>query len=173
MGDLSIAPVFISIGILLTSLMVLWLYKREGGGKDTLFSPKIFKFKDFDFSLATIFIVLIPMSGMMFTLPVFWQSVRHYDAFETGLTFLPYSITLFLIAPSMGKLASKVSPKYIIQSGIVLSMVGLWLMHDSFTVDSTWKSAALSIGVYGAGIAMVFSQIQNYLLSTVDKKYVW
>ena len=79
-------------------------------GKTPLVSMKLFQNKQFTTGAMVTGILSLGMAGLIFSIPVFLQSVRGYDALHTGYSLLPMSLTLFIAAPLGASLTGKVRP---------------------------------------------------------------
>jgi len=65
---------------------------------------------------------MLAQNGVIFSLPVFLQSVLSLDAFHTGLSLLPMSLALLIVSPAAGFLTKRVPHKRLVQSGLVVSL---------------------------------------------------
>src|SRR3954447_16660972 len=68
------------------------------------------------------------MAGSFFVLPLYLQLVLGKDALHTGIEIVPISITMIIAAVAGGRLATRISPRRIVQVGLVtlfVSLIGL------------------------------------------------
>ncbi|MEV4254574.1 MFS transporter [Spirillospora sp. NPDC049652] len=95
------------------------------------------------------------MSGMMFFLTLYVQGVLGYGALETGLAFLPTTVTVIAANRAVPWLLPRVGPMKVMVAGAVLTVVGMvWLTQIS--VSSTFLSVILGpVLLFGAGHGLV------------------
>lgn len=167
-GDLSVVPVSILVGIIVLVLFFLWEQRVQNKGNTPLVSLKLFKNRQFSSSSLTTAVMSLGLSGLVFSLPVFLQAVRQLDAFHTGLTLLPLSLTVLVISPIAGFLGHKLPPKYIIMVGMLINSISYLILRHGLSTTSTEWSIAPGLIIFGLGMALVMSQINNLALSAVS-----
>lgn len=166
--NLSIVPYSILVGALLLIAFIFWESVREQRKKTPLVSLKLFKNRQYTSGVLTMAVLALSMSGITFSIPVFFQSVRNYDALQTGTALLPLSLVLLVTAPVGANLAKKVSPKLIIQIGLFVILCASLLLRFLLNIDSTTWSLAPGLCLFGFGMGLVFSQVTNITLSAVS-----
>ena len=113
-------------------------------------------------------VLSLGQTGLIFSLPVFLQSVRGLDAFHTGLSLLPMSLSLLVAAPLSGFISNKVKAKYLIMFGLAVNSVGYLVLRQSLSVDATAQSLIPGFVIFGVGMGLVMAQISNLTLSAVS-----
>ena len=111
----------------------------------------------------------IVMAGFIFVVPVYLQSGLGYTAFEAGLAMLPFSIGTLLVSTFTTGWRAYVSPKTLIQTGIVLVGGGLLLLFEGTAPDQTIAGMALPMTVIGVGVGLLMPQLVNTTLSAVPQ----
>lgn len=164
---LSIVPVALFMGFLLLAVFVWWELRMEKAGKSPLVSMGMFKIRQFSAGVGTISILSLGMTGMVFALPVFLQSVKNLDALHTGLALLPLSVAILVVAPLTGALTKKYEPRYFIQAGLLINMLAAFILRRTINLDVTVAQLIPGLAVYGLGMGMVFAPISNLILSAV------
>jgi hypothetical protein len=89
----------------------------------------------------------------IFLLISYMQNVLGYSAWDTGLRFLPLTVTLFVVAVVTGRFGSRVSPGILLGLAIGLIAVGLGLVL-LVGPDSDWTVLLPSLIVTGTGMGM-------------------
>jgi len=171
LGSLSVVPVFILIGVVLMGAFTLWELHVERRKQTPLVSPEIFENAQFTSGILTTAVLSLGMAGLLFAVPVFLQVVRGLDALHTGYTFLPLSIALLIAAPMGASFGHKMVPKHLIQIGLLLTVISLILIHNAITPTATAWNFAPGLALYGAGMGLVMSQINNMTLSALPVEY--
>lgn len=165
---LSIAPITIILGVILLGLFALFEHKHEQNGHTPLVSLGLFKNEQFTIGSLTTALQALGMAGLIFSTPIFYQSILGLDAFHTGLGLLPMSLAVMFGAPFSIKLIKRFTPKQIIQMGFTLNVLGSILLYRAFSVDATVWSFAPGLILFGVGMGFGFSQLSNMALSAVS-----
>lgn len=165
---LSVTPWSIAIGSVVLTLFYYWEKRMELRKQTPLVSLEIFRNRQFAAGSLTTTVMSLSMTGMIFSLPVFLQAVRGYDAYQTGLSLLPMSLTILVAAPLSGFLSSKVSPKLMIQLGLLCNLIGVFVLRNGIHVDATSSDLAPGLIIFGVGLGLVMAQISNITLSAVS-----
>jgi EmrB/QacA subfamily drug resistance transporter len=167
LGGLSVVPFAILLGLLILTGFVLWERHVEGSGGMPLVSLKIFRNSGFVAGASVVGVMMLGQNGVIFSLPVFLQSVRNLDAFHTGLTLVPMSIMLFIVSPAAAALTRKVPHKRLVQTGLVINVVALLALRWALGVETPLGYLIPGLCLYGIGMGLVMSQINNLTLSSV------
>jgi EmrB/QacA subfamily drug resistance transporter len=169
-GGISFTPIAILVGLILLALFVIWEIAHEREGKTPLVSMGMFRNRQFISGATTTGLLSLGQAGIIFVIPVFLQAVLGLDAFHTGLTLLPISVTVLFAAPIAAMLTKKFPAKYIIQFGMLVSFISIIVIRQVLSptmrpIDLIW-----GLGLFGIGIGSVMGPINNLTLSAVP---VW
>lgn len=167
-GDLSVTPYAVGIGIVIIFLFILWEKYREENNHTPLVSPRLFKNKQFTAGIVTVSLLSLGQTGLIFSLPVFLQSVQGLNAFETGMSLLPMSLSLLITAPLGAVLGRKIKPKYIIHAGLLLNSISYIILHFTLNVNTTRADLIPGLALFGIGMGLVMSHVSNITLSAVS-----
>ena len=165
---LSVVPCLFGTGLLLLCLFVLWEVHTEKGGRMPLLSVKLFQSKQFSAGIVTTAVLTLGQSGLIFALPVFLQTVKGLDAIHTGLALIPMSITMLIMAPLGAALNRKIIPRHLIQLGLLINMIALFVLRSEISVSATAATLRPGLILYGLGMGLVMAQITNITLSGVE-----
>jgi EmrB/QacA subfamily drug resistance transporter len=167
LGGLSITPFALLLGLLILAGFVLWERRVESRGGTPIVSPHLFRNTAFVSGASVIGVIMLGQNGLIFSLPVFLQSVRGLDPFRTGLTLLPMSILLFVTSPTAAALSKKIPPKRLVQIGLAINFCALLILRPAFGVEIPLIALIPGLALYGLGMGLVQSQINNLTLSAV------
>ena len=167
LGDVSIAPLAVAAGLIVLTLFALWEWRLEQRGGTPIVSMRIFTNRQFVSGATVVAILMLAQNGVIFSLPVFLQSVKGFDAFHTGLALLPMSIMLLIVSPAAAVLTKHIPPKRLVQLGLAINVVALFILHAALTPNMAATGLIPGLAVYGLGMGMVMSQINNLTLSSV------
>lgn len=158
----------IVIGLVLIGVFAWWIRRRERDGKPVLVHPSIFRHASIWAGLPVLSTQTFAQAGLLFLIPLFAQTFLGLDAFETGLTLLPLSITVLLTSVATPRLGRRIYPKYIIQAGLVVLFLGGYLLSRALGEADSGADLALGLAVGGVGIGLVVGQLPNLILSGVE-----
>jgi EmrB/QacA subfamily drug resistance transporter len=164
----SISPFAIIFGLILLGIFAWHENNRELAGKTPLVSLGLFKNTQFTAGSITTSLMAIGQTGLIFAIPIFYQSVLGLDAYHTGLGLLPMSIAIMFGAPFALKLTKRFTPKRIIQLGFVITILGGVMLYSQLSIDSTPLVLAPGLFIFGLGMGFGFSQLGNLTLSAVS-----
>jgi EmrB/QacA subfamily drug resistance transporter len=167
LGGLSIVPFAILLGLLLLAGFALWERRVERSGGMPIVSPKIFENRSFVAGASVVGVMMLAQNGVIFSLPVFLQSVRNLDAFHTGLMLLPMSVLLLVISPTAAALSKRIPPKRLVQMGLAVNFLALLALRWALGVQTPLARLLPGLALYGIGLGLVLSQINNLTLSSV------
>jgi EmrB/QacA subfamily drug resistance transporter len=167
-GYLSIVPFALAIAAILLSLFYFWQKRVEAKGDTPLISLGIFKNQQFTSGSVTTMVMAIGQAGLIFSIPIFFQAVRGFDAFHTGLALLPTSLTALVVAPLSAFLNKHIAPKRLIQFGLLIGTTAFLILRQQLTVDSTTLQLTPALILFGLNIGLVMSQLSNMTLSAVS-----
>jgi len=161
-----------SVACYLTSAVfgyIFYLYERHH--PNPIIDFKFFRNPIIVSVLLVSFISFGGMMGAMFILPVFSQSFLGFDAFKSGLLFVPLAVALFIFAPIGAKLSSTIHPRYLVAFGTLVSAFGLYLLH-SIDAASTAVSFILPLGIFGGGLALGMGPLTTASTTAVPQNEV-
>ncbi len=166
-AGLSITPLAIFGGVIILIFFALWENRVEKAGHTPLVSLKLFKNRQFTSGASTIGLMSLAMTGTIFALPVFFQSVQNLDALHTGFALVPMSIAVLITAPLSAKLVKHFTAKRLIQTGLLIAAFASGLIYFLITPTATPWHIAPGLFLFGAGLGLVFAQASNLTLSAV------
>lgn len=165
---LSITPIAILVGIILLTGFALWQQKLEKNNHTPLVSMHLLTNRQFTSGMMVVTFLSLGMVGMVFAVPVFLQSVRNLNAFNTGLALLPMSLAMLFVAPASAMLNKYLTAKRVIQIGLCFTVIASFVLHFSLTASATAATLAPGLILFGVGMGMVMAQASNLTLSAVS-----
>ncbi|MCB8982090.1 MAG: DHA2 family efflux MFS transporter permease subunit [Ardenticatenaceae bacterium] len=166
-ANFSIIPFSLIGGGVLLALFIWYERRLEQQGREPLFEFTLFQYRSYRFGLITLGIITLGEFSLIFALSLFLQSIQGLTAWETGLAILPLALGAFFTAPIGGRLVDRLGAKPIVLSGMVLETAALAWLSSSISVDLTAAGLRLPLLLYGVGIGLATSQINNIVLADV------
>jgi EmrB/QacA subfamily drug resistance transporter len=121
---------------------------------DPMFDFKLLRVPTFDGGLTAAFAISASIFSVLTYLILWVQGLLGLSALQTGVRFLPLSLSLFFTAAIAGRLTSFVPTRLLIAPGFVLIGIGLLLMRG-LTVTSDWTHLLPGMIVCGIGAGLV------------------
>jgi len=165
-GTASFIPFLFVIGVIFFALFVVWELWQERRDGEPLFEFGMLRYASFRFGLFTIMIVALGEFGIVLGLSLFFQLAKSLDAFQTGLTFLPFALVTLIAAPLAGVLSGRIGSKWVVTTGMTLEAIALFLISQTMYADATWQLFPPLI-IYGAGVGLAIAQLANITLGDV------
>ncbi len=170
MMGVSVTAYAIVFGLIFLTLFLLRQAMLEDAGKVPLVSTRLLKNREFMAGTTVLAVAVLGQFGLIFSLPVFLQGLLGKDAFHSGIAVLPLSISILVGSPLAGALAGRrnVPQRYLIQFGLLLSVVGAVLLRAEVSATSTAVTFIPGLICFGLGFGLVISQLANLTLSAVS-----
>lgn len=106
--------------------------------------------------------------GTVFVFSIYFQSFLHYDAFRTGIAFIPLTAVLTVSTMISSRIAKRVGATRIITAGFLIQVLG-FLALSKVTPDSSLLYLNIALMVVGIGSAASVPSITNSMLSSVSR----
>lgn len=106
--------------------------------------------------------------GTVFVFSIYFQTFLHYDAFTTGLSFIPLTAVLTLSTLLSSRFAKRFSAPRIITTGFSVQIIGFLALSQTSAHGSPWllNGALMLVGI---GSAMSVPSITNAMLSSISQ----
>jgi EmrB/QacA subfamily drug resistance transporter len=128
---------------------------------------RLFKSRSFSAGNATNFLLACSLFSAVFFMAQFQQVTLHQGALESGLRLLPWTATLFIVAPIAGAMVDRIGERPLVVTGLTLQAAGMaWIALIARTGLPYWEMVA-PLMIAGAGISMAIPSSQNAVVSAV------
>jgi MFS transporter, DHA2 family, multidrug resistance protein len=129
------------------------------------------EFKNIPYTSANIiqFCVFFVLFASIILLPIFLQQLMGYDAYLAGLALAPGGIATLIMMPIVGKLTTKINPKFILFTGLLIVGYSM-VMMIRFNLFIDFEMAALPRIVMGFGLSMIFVPLMSMAFATIPKE---
>ena len=115
---------------------------------------------------ASAFFVLF---GSILLLPLFVQQLLGYNAFLAGMALAPGGIATLITMPISAKLISKINPKAVLASGLIITAYSIFTM-SRFNLYIDYHTIAFSRIIMGVGMGLIFVPLSSMAFSTIKKE---
>ena len=162
-----VSPVWLFVGI--GALILLWFFlhirSREHAGKEPLLPLRLFANKTANLGLGTQTVQWLIMQGSFFVISVFLQEARGYSAIQTGLVLTPATIGILASSALAGRFARRHSQRWLIQTGFVITTVGMVLLLALVRVHSNILTFVPGLLLMGIGVGAMLTSSVNVVQS--------
>jgi MFS family permease len=169
-SDLVLMAVLLVVGAAFLLGFYLWVRARERAGKEALLSTGLFKNRTSNLGLVTQNIQWLLLMGVSFTVAVFLQTVRGYNAIETGVIFT--AATVGVLASSLGaeRFAKRRRQRTLIIAGFVVAIAGIGLLLALVGASSRVVAFAPGLLLIGLGLGVMLTPSVNLVQSSFPEQ---
>ncbi len=151
-------------GIVLFIAFLLW----ERHDPEPMMPLGLFKIRNFAVGNLTTFALYSGLGIATFFLILFVQQVGGYTPIEAGLSLLPVTIMMFLLARRFGALADRIGPHVFMAAGPMVAGVGLLLLVRTDASVDYLSQILPGVLVFGLGLSATVAPLTATVLSSVE-----
>ena len=153
----------LAVGALLAVGFVLW----ERRATAPMLPLALFASRPFSSGNAAIFFLSTALYGAVFFMAQFLQTVQHHGPLDAGIRLLPWTATLFVVAPITGARISRVGERPFAVAGLLLQAAGMgWIALVAGPDVAYWRLVA-PLAIAGCGVSMAMPAIQSAVVGAV------
>lgn len=134
-------------------------------------TPRVFAGGRLGWALAASACLYAPLYGTLFVLPQLLE-LEGGAAFESALKLLPWTATLFLVAPLAGSLAGRYGERALAMVGLGMQAVGLGLLALSAGEAASFAALAPAMVMAGVGTSAAMPALQSAAMSSVAPSHI-
>jgi EmrB/QacA subfamily drug resistance transporter len=163
-GSTTIVVLFVESALLMIAFIALELRAEQ-----PMLDLSLFRKPAFAGASVAAFTLSAGMISLFLYIVLYIQNVLGYSPLETGVRFLPLSITSFFIAPVAGRLSARLPARILLGSGLVIVGVGL-LLQGGISGGDDWTHLLAGFIIAGAGIGTVNPNLAQASIAVVDPR---
>lgn len=166
-GGLSPVPVAFAVAAVALTAFVLEERRRTAAGKGVILDLSLFRIPSFANGNITALIVSFGEFGLILSLPLWFQNVLGYTAFQAGLALVPLAAGSFLASGAVAGLSRRFSPILVVRVGLALEILAIATLALLIRPDSSaWLTSPILL-VYGMGVGLATAQLTSVVLAEV------
>ncbi len=150
-------------GVLLLVAFVAW----EWRARVPMVPMRFFRSRTFSSANAANFVLFAAFNGAVFFMAQFLQTAQGYGPLAAGLRLLPWTATLFVMAPIAGFLINRVGERLLTAGGLFLAGVGLAWIALIARPDLPYAQLVAPLIIAGCGASMAIPATQNAAIGSV------
>jgi EmrB/QacA subfamily drug resistance transporter len=136
-------------------------------GDTALLPPRLFAQRAFSAGNAAAFLLTASLFSAVFFFAQYQQSGLGQDPLQAGLRLLPWTATLFFVAPVAGKLVDRFGERPFLVAGLALQAIGLGWVALIATPDLEYITMVPALMIAGAGVSMALPAAMNAVTGAV------
>ncbi len=153
----------LAVGVMLTVAFVIW----ERRTAEPMLPMRLFASRPFSSGNAGIFFMCTALYGAVFFMAQFLQIAQHDGPLDAGVRLLPWTATLFIVAPLVGARIRRVGERPFAVAGLLLQAAGMgWIALIAGPDVDYWRLVAPLV-IAGCGVSMAMPALQNAVVSSV------
>ena len=166
---LGLSPTILLIfgGLLVLWLFAAWERRVEQRGREPLVQLSMFENRQFTGGLLMFFFQFLVQAGLFFTIPLYLSVALGLSAIGTGIRIMPLSITLLIAAAGIPRFFPNVSPRLVVQGGLLAMFAGTLWLFLSIDADAGAEIVTVPLLLAGLGIGALASQLGSVTVSAV------
>jgi EmrB/QacA subfamily drug resistance transporter len=147
--------------------LVAAFIRVELRAREPMLPIRFFRNRAFAAGNAGVFFLFASLFGAVFFLAQFLQTGMGYSPLEAGLRLVPWTATLFVIAPLAGALVDRIGDRPLLVGGLVLQAVGMGWIALIAEPGLGYGELVLPLVVAGIGASMATPPAANAVVGAV------
>jgi EmrB/QacA subfamily drug resistance transporter len=148
-------PEIIGAGVVLLAGFTAW----ERRHTEALVPLSLFRDRTFAIMVVLNAAVQFALQSMLLANSINLQSVLGFTAVHAGLTGLPLTLALTVLAPFAGRLTDRLGGKYVLMGGLLIYAVGITAVALAASTRATSLTFAPALLVAGLGMGAIFAPL--------------
>ena len=171
-GFLSPFLIFLIVGFLFNVGFYYSLKHRERIGKEPLIQTRILHNRTSNLGLVTQNVQWLVLQGTFFVISVFLQTVRGFNAIETGLILTASTVGVLFTSGIAARLARRRSQRLLVRGGFITTIIGIALLFLFAEQALSGPIVYFLPGLFliGAGIGIMLTSSVNVVQSAFGEK---
>ena len=167
---ISPAPILVILGVIGAQAFFTWTRKRKSDGKPQIFDLDVLKSGAERATTLCMAAMLFVGTAANFLIPLYIQIVQGRSSFETSLSIIPYTLSIFLASSAVAVLYTRFPPRVLARGGFVVVALALILL--AFTIRNEWTQLFVVLGLIllGLGQGAIVALVFNTLLSASPRE---
>jgi MFS family permease len=165
-SNVALMGVLLAAGAAFLLWFFLYIRARERAGGEPLLSTGLFKNRTSNLGLVTQNIQWLLLMGVSFVVAVFLQTVRGYNAIETGVIFTAATLGVLATSLAAERLANRAPQRTLIMAGFVVTAAGIGLLLALVGASSRVVAFAPGLLLIGLGLGVMLTPSVNLVQSS-------
>jgi EmrB/QacA subfamily drug resistance transporter len=156
----------------LGGLLLLGFLAWERRAPQPLVPLAFFRSRAFSAGNAAGFFLTAALFGAVFFLAQFMQVAFGSGPLKAGLQLLPWTATLFVVAPVAGRLVDRIGERPLVVTGLTLQAIGMFWISRVSGSTAHYSELVLPLMVAGCGVSMAMPATQSASIGALPRSAV-
>ena len=156
----------------LGGLLLLGFLAWERRAPQPMVPLTFFRSRAFSAGNAAGFFLTAALYGAVFFLAQFMQAAFGSGPLKAGLQLLPWTATLFLVAPVAGRLVDRIGERPLVVTGLALQAAGMFWIGRVSGGTVHYSELVLPLIVAGCGVSMAMPATQSAGIGALPRESV-
>jgi predicted MFS family arabinose efflux permease len=144
----------------------LWYESRS---RDPMMELSLFRSRNFSGSNAMTFAMYGALAGFMFALVIYMQTKLGYSAIKAGASLLPVSLMLLFFSSRVGKLSSKIGPRYFLTFGPLIASLAMFSLINYKPGHSYLWFLLPRVLLFSIGLVLLVAPLTTTVMTSVEE----
>jgi MFS family permease len=163
--NIVLMAVLLVAGALILVGFFAWIRRRERDGKEPLLSTGLFRNRTSNLALVTQNVQWAVLLGTSFVVSVYLQTVRHYNAIQTGVIFTAATVGILLSSLAAGRLVQRFQQRTLIMAGFLITIIGIVVLLVQVKGHPGAWYFAPGLFLIGVGVGVMLTPSVNVVQS--------
>jgi MFS family permease len=128
---------------------------------------RFFRSRAFSAGNASVFLLHTSLFGAVFFMAQFQQVALSQGPLASGLRLLPWTGTLFVVAPKAGELVDRIGERPLIITGLLMQGIGFGWISLIASPYMSYAAIVAPMVIAGAGVSMAYPAVQKVVVGAV------
>ena len=157
-----------ALGVAAVALMLFLRIERRRG-QAALVPLDLFRVRTFSGGIVTTAAMTFGVYGMIFLVPLVWQSEDHLPARDAGFALLSVSLAFFLVSTQSGRLSERAGPRLMIAIGTGLIGCGSLILAAT-NAGTPMVLAQIGLTIAGVGMGLNTGPLYGIAVGSVAQE---
>ena len=162
--------VFLAVGAGFLIWFFLYIRSEERVGKEPLLSTALFKNRTCNLALVTQNMQWLVLMGVSFVVAVFLQTVRGYNAIQTGVIFTAATVGILISSFAAERWAKKYSQRTLILLGFTVTLAGIGVFIGLVGISLRVVAFVPGLFLIGFGVGAMLTPSVNVVQSSFPEE---
>jgi MFS family permease len=162
--------VFLAVGAAFLISFFLYIRSEERAGKEPLLSTALFKNRTCNLALLTQNMQWLVLMGVSFVVAVFLQTVRGYNAIQTGVIFTAATVGILISSFAAERWAKKYSQRTLILLGFTVTLAGIGVFIGLVGISLRVVAFVPGLFLIGFGVGAMLTPSVNVVQSSFPEE---
>jgi EmrB/QacA subfamily drug resistance transporter len=161
---------WVSVPFAAGAALLVAFVRWERAAPDPMLDSALFRDRNFAVGNVATVAIYAGLSAAMFMLTLFLQQVVGYRALAAGLSLLPVTLLMFVLAPRFGRRAGRHGPRWFMSLGPLVAAAGLWLLGRMGPTPVYARDVLPGVLVFGLGLSATVAPLTAAVLGGIDER---